>query len=182
VATTETYKTYVVVCIAVAGSLIAALGSTIQAQEPHPRLTGPAMGLSMDRFSYEGYALMAMSYRFSTLRPGGLGADLGVSLFPQALPAGVIALAPDLAASYNISVPGGSLLIKVGGSAITAIGTGGALFVPGLHLGGALIVQTGDRSGLRVDVSRRYYRSDGGEIQPFWSVGLGFTALPRKSS
>lgn len=110
--------------------------SGVQGQQPPTQLAGTAMGISMDRFTYEGSGLMAMSYRFSTLRPGGVGADLGVSLFPQALPAGVVALAPDLGASYNISVPGGSLLIKAGGSAITAMATRGVLFVPGVHVGG----------------------------------------------
>lgn len=158
-----------------------ALGS-LAAQETPIRLAGPAMGVSMDRFMYDGSGLMAMSYRFSTLRPGGIGAELGVSLFPQTLPAGVLALAPDLGVAYNIPGPGGSLLIKAGGSAITAVGTVGALFVPGFHVGGALIVQTGIRSALRVDLIRHYYRPSGGEIQPAWSVGVGFAILPRKSS
>ncbi len=171
---------YVAIWMAVAGSLIAALGTTVQAQEPRPPLRGRATGVSMDRFSNEGSALMAMSYRFSTLRPGALGADVRVSLFPQALPSGILALAPDLGASYNISVPGGSLLLKAGGSAITAIGTEGVYFVPGVHLGGALILQINNRSGARIDVTRHYYRPDRGQVGPIWSVGLGFAILPRK--
>ena len=136
----------------------------------------------MDWFMEDGSALWAMSYRFSTLRPGAVGAELGVSLFSQFLSVGVLALAPDLGASYNISVPGGSLLIKAGGSAVTALGTAGVLFVPGVHVGGALIVPTDGRSGLRIDVIRHYYLPRGGEIQPAWSLGLGFAILPRKGS
>lgn len=155
--------------------------SSLQGQE-NPRLAGPAMGVSMDWFMEDGSALWAMSYRFSTLRPGAVGAEVGVSLFPPFLTAGVLALAPDLGASYNISVPGGSLLIKAGGSAVSALGTAGVLFVPGVHVGGTLIVPTDGRSGVRIDVIRHYYLPKGGEIQPVWSLGLGFAILPRTAS
>lgn len=155
---------------------------TLAAQQPDTGLAGNAMGVSMDRFMYEGTGVMAISYRFSTLRPGGIGAELGVSLFPQTLPAGVLALAPDLGASYNLPFPGGALLIKAGGSAIGAIGTAGVLVVPGFHAGGTVVVQAGDRSGLRIDVIRHYYLPGGGEIEPIWSVGLGFAVLPRIGS
>jgi len=151
----------------------------LAAQQPATGLTGNAMGVSMDRFMYEGSSVVAMSYRFSGLRPRQLGSEIGVALFPQALPAGVLVLAPDLGAAFNLPVPGGSLLIKAGGSALTAIGTGGVLFVPGWHVGGTVVVQTGDRSGLRIDVIRHYYLPGGEQIEPIWSVGLGFAVLPR---
>lgn len=154
----------------------------LAAQQPATGLAGNAMGVSMDRFMYEGSSTMAMSYRFSTLHPRQLGAEIGVSLFPQTLPAGVLALAPDIGAAYNLPVPGGNLLIKAGGSAITAMGTAGVLFVPGFHLGGTVVVQTGDNSGLRIDVIRHYYLPGGEEIEPIWSVGLGFAVLPRVRS
>jgi len=156
---------------------------TLAAQQPVTGLTGNAMGVSMDRFMYEGSSAVAMSYRFSGLRPRQLGSEIGISLFPQALSAGVLLLAPDLGAAFNIPVPGGSLLIKAGGSAITAIGTAGVLFVPGFHVGGTIVVQTGDHSGLRIDAIRHYYLPGGGEqVEPIWSVGLGFAVLPRLRS
>ncbi len=151
----------------------------LEGQETRPRLAGNAMGASMDRFTYEGSSTMAMSYRFSTLHPRQLGAEIGVSIFPQTLPAGVLALAPDIGAAYNLPVTGGSVLIKAGGSAITAMGAAGVLFVPGFHLGGAVVVQTGNNSGLRIDVIRHYYLPGEGAIEPIWSVGLGFAVLPR---
>lgn len=152
---------------------------SLSAQDATPRLAGSARGMSMDRFMTEGSGLMAMTYRFSTLRPGSLGAELGVSLFPQALPAGVLALAPDIGASYNITVSGGSVLLKTGGSAVLALGLAGAYFIPGFHLGGALLIQAGDRSAVRIDVVKHYYLPSGGKVQPVWSVGLGFAILPR---
>jgi hypothetical protein len=123
---------------------------------------------------------VAMSYRFSALRPRQVGVELGVSFFPQTLSAGVLALAPDLGAAYNLPFSGGSILLKAGGSAIGALGRAGILFVPGFHLGGTVVVQAGQRSGLRIDVIRHYYMPGGGEIEPIWSVGLGFAVLPRR--
>jgi hypothetical protein len=137
--------------------------------------------MSMDRFMYAGGALVAMSYRYSELRPGGVGTEIGIALFPEALPAGVLAIAPDLGAAYNFTVPGGSVLIKAGGSAMAALGAGGIGFVPGLHVGGAFLLKTGDRSGARVDVIRHYYWSGGEEMVSTWSIGLGFAILPRGS-
>lgn len=154
----------------------------LAAQQTPARLTGNAKGVSMDWFMEDGYGLWAMSYRYSTLRPGAVGADLGLSLFPQTLPAGVLALAGDFGASYNLPVPGGSLLLKAGGSGLTALGTGLTLIAPGFHVGGTVLIQTGDRSGLRIDVIRHYYLPNGGEIAPIWSVGLGFAVIPRRPS
>ena len=166
--------------------LILTLGVTppwvaaLNAQGPEGPLAGPAMGLSMDRFTDGGSTgLVAMTYRFSTLRPGSLGAEIGVSLFPQALPAAVLALAPDLGAAYNITVPGGSVLLKAGGSAVMALSPAGAYLVPGFHVGGALLIKAAHRSGIRIDVVKHYYRTSGGEVQPVWSLGLGFAILPR---
>lgn len=153
---------------------------TLVAQQPDPGLAGNAMGVSMDRFMYEGSSDVAMSFRFSSLRPGRVGAEIGVSLFPRYLTGQILALAPDLGAAYNLPVPGGSFLLKAGGSALGAVGTTGALFVPGFHVGGTVVVQTGNRSGLRIDVIRHYYLPGRGEVEPIWSIGLGFAVLPRE--
>ena len=148
------------------------LWGELRAQSEAGPLRGPAMGVSMDRFMTGGSALVAMSYRYSWLNPGGIGAELGVSVFPQAL--------PDLGASYNLPVPGGSLLINAGGSALAVLSLHEARLVPGAHLGGTLLLHTGQRSGVRLDLTHHYYRTDGGEIEPMWSIGLGFAILSRR--
>jgi hypothetical protein len=155
------------------------LAGTLSAQQSVSGLAGNAMGVSMDRFMYDGSSLVAMSYRFSTLRPRQVGAEIGVSLFPQYLAGGILALAPDFGAAYNFPVPGGSFLLKAGGSALAALSTSGTRFVPGFHLGGTVVVQTGARSGLRIDLIRHYYLPGEGGIQPIWSAGLGFAIIPR---
>jgi hypothetical protein len=156
------------------------LGQELQAQSSAEPLRGRAMGVSMDRFNSGESALIAMSYRYSSLHPGGIGVELGVSVFPQALPAGILATAPDLGAAYNLTIPGGSVLIKAGGSAVAIVGMEGALLVPGVHLGGTLLLKTGNLSGVRLDVIHHRYWAGEGEIDPVWSIGLGFAILPRR--
>jgi hypothetical protein len=56
----------------------------------------------------------------------------------------------------------------------------GALLVPGVHLGGTLLLKTGNLSGVRLDVIRHHYWAGEGEIDPVWSIGLGFAILPRR--
>jgi hypothetical protein len=57
---------------------------------------------------------------------------------------------------------------------------GGFAFEPGFHLGTGMIVQTGKRSGVRLDVIRHYYLLDN-ETAGLGSLGVGFTALGGKS-
>ncbi|HET6778022.1 MAG TPA: hypothetical protein VFH26_03985 [Gemmatimonadales bacterium] len=159
--------------------LISVNGSARAQSEAQP-LRGNAMGFSMDRFTSGGSSVVAMSYRYSSLQPGEMGLELGVSVFPQMLRAGILSTASDLGASYNLTVPGGSVLIKAGGSAATAIGVLGAWFVPGVHLGGTLLLQAGNSSGVRLDLIRHHYWVDGGLTVPVWSVGLGFAILPHR--
>jgi hypothetical protein len=140
---------------------------------------GPAAGASVDRFIYEGAGITAVSFRYSRLKAQNVGTEIGVSLFPDALSAGALYLAPDLGAAFSAPGDGFSLLFKGGVSTLTALG-GGFAFEPGFHFGGGMIVQTGKRSGVRVDVIRHYYVIDN-ETEGLWSIGLGFTALGRRS-
>jgi hypothetical protein len=155
-----------------------ALGGSLSAQGAPNHLQGRAIGGSIDRFIYEGNSTTAFTFRYSGLRPGGLGPEVGVSLFPQWLPAGALVLAPDVGGSFNVAVPGATLLLKAGGSALTALASQVAEFRPGVHVGGGLILRMDNRTGLRVDIIRHFYQSAGG-TDAIWSMGLGFTALPR---
>ena len=168
--------------LVVSGLTLIPLSDSLLAQSDGKPLTGRAMGMSMDRFTSGGSGLIAISYRYSSLQPGKIGPELGVSAFPQTLAAGMLFIAPDLGASYNLTVPGGSVLVKAGGSALAALGVHGAWFVPGVHLGGTLLLQTGDFSGVRLDLIRHHYWANGGEIVPVWSIGLGFAILPHRQS
>jgi hypothetical protein len=155
------------------------LPGSLPAQVGPTRLEGRAIGAGIDRFSYEEYSIPAFTFRYSDLRPGDLGPEVGVSLFPQALPLGGLILAPDIGGSFNVSLPGATLLLKGGASALTALAplVVGVRF--GFHVGGGLILRMDGRTGLRVDVIRHFYQ-DAGETEGVWSIGLGFAVLPRR--
>ena len=161
---------------AILGSQALPLSLTAQ-QDSVPVLQGRAMGASYDRFIYEGDDLSAFSFRYSGLTPAGLGPEIGIALFPQALPAAALILAPDIGVAYNLAVPRATLLLKAGGSGIVGVGRWLAAFRPGFHLGGGLVVRLDHRTGMRVDIVRHVYFVDG-EADPIWSIGIGFTVLP----
>jgi hypothetical protein len=146
------------------------------AQEPAgSRLGGITRGVSLDRFIYDGDGETAFSFRLSDLRPGRLGPELSVSAFPRALAARALVFAPDFGAAYNVSIPHATLLIKAGASALTGLATD-VVFVPGAHVGAGLVVRIDDRTGIRIDAARHFYRNTG-ETEAIWSIGLGFAAL-----
>jgi hypothetical protein len=158
-------------------TLLTASPPSLAAQSPG-LLNGPAVGGSLDRFIYEGEGVTAFTFRYSDLRSRTVGSEIGVSLFPDAPGDGALYLAPDLGAAFNASGPGVTVLAKVGISTLTALG-GGFAFIPGYHWGAGLIVRIGARSGIRLDAVRHFYLAGDG-TEGIWSLGLGFTSLPRK--
>jgi hypothetical protein len=140
---------------------------------------GPAVGGTVDRFSYDGEGITAVTFRFSGLRSRSFGSEVGVSVFPDAFDFNALLLASDLGPAFNASGPGITVLLKGGLSTIMALG-GGFAFLPGYHLGGGMIFRAGQRLGVRLDLARHVYLSDGQSSEPIWSVGLGFTSLARR--
>jgi hypothetical protein len=122
--------------------------------------------------------LTAVTFRFSELHSRGVGPEISVGVLTDPLSSGQVLLAPDLAAAFNASGPGVTVLLKGGLSTIAAIGGG---FLPGYHFGSGLLVQTGSRWGIRLDVARHVYLTGGGR-EAIWSVGLGFTGLARRAT
>jgi hypothetical protein len=163
------------------GCLVVVIGAGpipgLEAQLPaDARLTGISVGAGLDRFIYEGTAATAFTYRRSDLRPGRLGPELSVSLFPQALIARALLFAPDLGAAYNMSLPRSTLLIKAGTSALIGLNTD-IVFVPGAHLGAGIVLRIDERTGIRIDATRHYY-FDTGETEAIWSLGFALASLP----
>jgi hypothetical protein len=159
-------------------SLLAA-AQTASAQGPLAHLPdGPAMGLSVDRFHYEDEgAFTTMSFHLSRLRRNSLGLELGVAIFPEYLAFPALVAAPDGGAAFNVSLPGGTLLLRGGAGALVALGRGlNTTFYPGVHLGAGAIIRIDRRTALRADALKRWYMTEG-ETVPFWSIGLGFSVL-----
>jgi hypothetical protein len=171
-------RTLLLALLATSVSAMPLPAGTVAAQRAPGRLPdGLAIGGSMDRFLYEGTGVTAVSFRLTSLRQNSAGTEVGVSLFPQALEFGALLLAPDLGPAYNISLPGATLLVKAGGSALLGLG-GGVGAIPGVHLGGGVLLRAGPQAALRLDVIRHFYLVES-ELEPIWSVGLGFSSLPR---
>lgn len=153
------------------------LGGCVAAQEmPKTGLVGTSKGASLDRFLYDGTGETAFSFRLTELRPGTLGPDFSVSMFPQALAASALVWSTDFGGAYNISRSTMTFLLKGGASALTGIARE-VLFVPGVHVGAGLIIRLDKHTGMRLDGVRHFYFQDG-ETEPIWSIGLGFCTLP----
>jgi hypothetical protein len=165
---------YVLLALGLAGPV----ATSLQAQQTSRLPDGFAYGGSMDRFIQNGFETTTLSFRLSQLRRNSVGTELGVSLFPEALVAGGLIVAPDIGPAYNLSLPNATILLKAGGSGIIGLGSGLAAAIPGLHLGAGLVVRAGPRAGVRFDVIRHFYRIDG-RTQGIWSLSFGLTLLPR---
>jgi hypothetical protein len=150
---------------------------TLAVRDTLPRLK-PALGVSVDRFVYDGYGITAVSFRYSELKPYSLSTEIGAALFPDALQAGALLLAPDVGPAYDVRGPGFDLLLKGGISTLMGLGGGGFAFLPGYHLGSGLLIRIGETSGIRMDVIRHAYLIEQ-ETELIWSVGIGVTSLPR---
>jgi hypothetical protein len=149
----------------------------LAAQDTLQRLQ-PALGASVERFIYEGAGITAVAFHYSRLKPNTLSTEIAAALFPDALQAGALLLAPDIGAAYDARGRGFDLLLKAGLSALMGVG-GGFAFQPGYHFGSGLVIRTGKASGIRLDVVRHAYLIDQ-ETEAIWSVGIGFTSMPRR--
>jgi len=140
---------------------------------------GPALGGAVELFRYEEEgSITAFSFHLSQLKHNSVGLELGVGVFPEYLRAPALVMTPDLGVGYNISLPAVTVLLRGGGSGIVAAGQGIGEFLPGAHLGGAVLLRVDRRGALRADLLRRWYLV-AGETEPFWSFALGFSILHR---
>jgi hypothetical protein len=153
---------------------------TLPRTDPAQVRLRPAMGASVDRFMYEGTGVTTISFHYSGLKSKALSTEIAAALFPDALQLGALLLAPDIGAAYDVRGSGFDLLLKAGMSALAGVG-GGFAFQPGYHFGSGLLIRTGKASGVRLDVVHHIYLIDQ-ESEGIWSVGIGFTSLPRSQS
>jgi hypothetical protein len=101
--------------------------------------------------------------------------ELDAGLFPQVLPSALL-VTLDIGPGYNVSLPGATLVLRGGAGGIVGLG-GGALLIPGAHVGASAIISLQSRGALRLDLLRHFYLEEG-ELYPYWSLGLGFAILP----
>jgi hypothetical protein len=168
------------ILLLLASLALATVGRTAHAQAGIPSLPdGTAVGVSATKFAETlrlDESATALTFRRSALRRNNIGLELDVGVFPQALPSALIATF-DVGPGYNLSLPGTTLVLRGGAGAIIGLG-GGALMIPGAHLGASALIRLESRAALRLDLLRHFYLNEG-ELYPFWSLGLGFAVLPR---
>ena len=167
--------------VASLGAMLALMGGppALAQESGGPRLpAGPAFGVTMDRFDVgreSGH--IAATVHVSGLKPNQLSSEFAVSVFPRFLLARVLVTNLDVGANFNLSFPRATLLIRGGASGLFALG-GGAVALPGLHLGASLLIKADERGAFRLDlIHRTFYRQDGVAV-PSLTIGAGFTLLP----
>lgn len=139
-----------------------------------------SVGATLDRFGgAAGEGALVATLRVSSLQPRRLGPEFGVGVVPAALAYRTLVLTPDLGAAFDMALSGADLLLKGGFSALLGVVETVEVY-PGYHVGLGAIVPAGPKMGVRVDVARRTYFVPG-DRRSIWSVGFGFTSLPRRS-
>jgi hypothetical protein len=160
--------------------LLAPPGQAAAAQAGAPFLpNGRALGVSVTRFTEAlrlDPSITAVTFRQSTLRQNAVGLELNAGIFPQALPSALI-LTFDGGPGYDVSLPGATLVLRGGASGLVGLG-GGALLVPGAHVGASALIRLESRAALRLDLLRHFYLNEG-EFYPYWSLGFGLAVLSK---
>jgi hypothetical protein len=135
------------------------------------------MGGSFERFGAVLEGPVAFQFRRSRLTRGGPAEDLAVRIFPQGLPHGIAVIGGDAGIMQALRLGPTALFVKGIATMLTALGPGGFEVVPGLGVGGGLLVRMDRRAALRVDVTRHTFLQ-GAEHYGVWSFALGFVVLP----
>jgi len=158
---------------------VAVLARPAGAQAPPAPLTdGTAMGVTVGTFRVGDEALWVGSFHAYGLRAHRASAAFALAIPPQAWGGGGLLLLPDLGVAHDVSLPGATLLLKGGGSAILGASAESAGAFPGVHLGATFLIQTGERVGLLIDATEHWYWVDHTAVRVL-GIGVGVTALPQ---
>jgi hypothetical protein len=164
----------------VAGLSLVIMARPVQAQGNDASIpAGSAVGVTVDRFYFgPGNHFYAATVHISALKPNNLSSEFAIALFPQALAARVILTNIDVGGAINIPIHRATLLLRGGGSGLFALGAGARLALPAAHYGASLLIKTGEKDGIRLDVLRRVYFRQYEDSYPSLTIGVGFTSLP----
>ena len=151
--------------------------SGLVAQDSVPQPVPPrglSLGATVDRYLTGEYRFTAYTFRGVTLKPAAWGSEFGFGLL-KAGDGNQIGVIADLGTAYDVVIPGGLLLVKLGAEGVYA-GAGG---LTGVYGGLGLLGVLGKGLGLRMEVTRRWYLVQG-EIPEVWVLSLGLTSVPLK--
>ena len=154
---------------------------TLAAQKASPLADGTAVGASVGRVSASDDQWTSVALNVTRLRQNRVGFELSLATIPMTVPLGMLVLAPDVGAAYNVSLPGATLLVKGGASLLLAGSPYGFAGGVGGYFGAGAIVRLGPRVGLRLDVTQRYLSTDGdvaSRTLPLLGMSMGLTSIP----
>jgi hypothetical protein len=148
---------------------------------PRPPLLpeGPALGGSLEIVGAEGVRSPFVSLRLTELVQNRFSREVSLGVLPEGLREGVLVLLLDAGPVYNAALPNTTVLLKGGVSMVGIMSGGGGGAALGLHLGIGGITRIGPTTGLRLDLSQRFFGLPGDLSVGVLGAGIGLTRLPR---
>ena len=140
---------------------------------------GTAVGVTVDRFSFDGGDLTMATLHVSSLKQNAFTPEFAVGVFPAALGTGLMVTAVDVGGARNLSHLGGTLLLRAGASGVFAFGGGGGMALPALHAGAGVLLAVAPQTAIRLDFIHRSFLIPFAGLLPTFSVGVGISGLPR---
>lgn len=160
-----------IVAIVTAALLLTGAGSA-RAQVDELSQPAPALavnGLSVGRLT--GGEIFTAAFRWTRIRPSGIGFDGSVTTAPQAFAIGAVAVAVHGGPAVSIPFEGGALIAKGGVGPVVVASESAGAFLTGYY-GLGLVVGRPGSLGLRVDWTRLHFLSD--DTDSFAALELGF--------
>ena len=133
-----------------------------------------AVSLQAGAIAGEDAGAFEVGVRLSPARANSVGLGFSFDAVPQTLSEGALFGLTDLSLAGNVGLARGVRLeLRLGGSALVAIGGGGAAAVGGYHVGGGIVVQGPGQVGMRVDYTYRRLPIDGESLAlPSFTLGI----------
>ena len=141
--------------------------------------SGDAVGVTVQAVrGFEGFAddALAVGLHFTFFRASGPDFDFGIATTPTIL--GLIA--PDVGIGHTFPIGGGALMLKAGPSAVVLVTAMGSAAWWGVHGAAIAFLRLGRDSGIRIEVTPRWYSGDGEQLTGA-TFGIGLTSLPTPS-
>jgi hypothetical protein len=124
--------------------------------------------------AFEDEVLVQVGFRLTSATPRVPGVDFSVATFPEGLASGFFLFTPDLSLAFALPIDRRAwVLPRVGFSMLIAFGEGDQEWFPGYHVGVGVLGATGDRTGMRLDLTHRRWVLDGDDASML-VVSFGF--------
>ena len=133
---------------------------------------GTAASLQAGVTPVDGESLFELGARFSPR--GSFGADVSIDIYPRYIFANALAGVVDFSLTANLQLgPVVTVAPRAGVGFLGAVGSGGAVALPGFSGGIGLVFAIDSRTALRVDYTYRRLK-EGDETYPVPSLTAGF--------